>query len=67
MPFGGLTWNNQERPWTVPISQYAKTPSSKAADSFISMGQKKETTLSWMEDYAMTPAAFHMQDGNAEE
>ncbi|KAK3527314.1 hypothetical protein QTP86_020244, partial [Hemibagrus guttatus] len=62
VPFGGLTWDNQERPWTVPISQFAKTPFSKAADSFISMGQKKESNLSWMEDYAMIPAACHMQD-----
>ncbi|XP_047665068.1 F-BAR domain only protein 2 isoform X3 [Tachysurus fulvidraco] len=62
VPFGGLTWANQERAWTVPISHYAKTPSSKPADPFISMGQKKESTLSWMEDHAMTPTAGHMQD-----
>lgn len=67
VPFGGLTWANQERAWTVPISHYAKTPSSKPADPFISMGQKKESTLSWMEDHAMTPTAGHMQDGNAKE
>lgn len=67
VPFGGLTCSNQERPRSVPIYQHAKPPTGKAADPFISMGQKKESPLSGMEDHAMTPTAGHMQDGNAEE
>ncbi|XP_053474371.1 F-BAR domain only protein 2 isoform X2 [Ictalurus furcatus] len=62
VPFGGLTCTNQERPRSVPIYQHPKPPTSKAADPFISMGQKKESPLSGMEDHAMTPTAGHMQD-----
>ncbi|XP_053086487.1 F-BAR domain only protein 2 isoform X2 [Pangasianodon hypophthalmus] len=62
VPIDGLTWANQERPQSVPISQYAKHPPSKTADPFISMGQKNESALSWMADHTMSPAAGHMQD-----